>query len=593
MKMRNLISVLCLCLLGGAAAAQNAQAPLIPSKLTLSARAELGEVTITYHITPSNRNANVGLQLFARRDDLPKEQWETLSPLKENGTPLILSLFKGLDNTGSFTVPVKKGDYGDCRIILFHSPNANSLDYKHPLFDNYDSKTRMPLNLKLSVKTAQKRVTSPRMEVENEAETTPNSDGTYTVVIPAVVKVPKGFTINDNGLWAMAKGDVGELFSQVWAGLNVAQPGGDPLDDYNKIPIKFTMKNVKPGIWNVQFGLFTPAFGNPLQWIYPGVDLETGGEEWVKKAPAGSMPPRLRVREGRFETLNRKPYDFYADNPAGTKAVAFVRGGNYGNAITWNIRPKLNTPGYFVLLKTMGCKFIRFNFNPDRFLAQPLYQHAVDQIVQNIWAAGLYPILAPQDLPEGDTREERVEKGFKVVRAMAAKYIGKSAWLELCNEPHAFDTWAQWKPVAVRYAKAIRAIDPEAFVIVPFEGYGKDGRAAAKDPITEVAVDLYDGHAYVAPEEVALHFGPAIKAALPVLIGEYGGDGPYLSKIDSALQKLPPGLMAAGPWAFTIAGEDSIPLVLDGSTAELRMTPAGQVIMDDYAAWDAGKKKGE
>ena len=78
-----------------------------------------------------------------------------------------------------------------------------------------------------------------------------------------------------------------------------------------------------------------------------------------------------------------------------------------------------------------------------------------------------------------------------------------------------------------------------------------------------------------------------------MLIGEYGStDAGYLSKMDLALQKLP-GILAAGPWAFTIKGQDTLPLVEDGSTATLKFTAAGKAIAADYAAWDAGKKKAE
>jgi hypothetical protein len=248
-----------------------------------------------------------------------------------------------------------------------------------------------------------------------------------------------------------------------------------------------------------------------------------------------------------------------------------------------------NRAGYFVLLKEAGCHFVRFNFSPDRYLKELVYQHLVDQIVQNITAAGVYPLISPQDLPKGDTIAERVDKGLRIVKMMAARYNGQSVWLEICNEPSEFNTWSEWKPVAEKYVAAIRAIDPGAFVVVPFEGWSKDGRGAAASPITSVAVDLYDGHAYMAPDELVTRFGPAIAAGLPVAIGEYGGgDAAYLHGIDRALQSLK-GLMGASPWAFTVAGQDSLPLIANGDSAELIFTQSGQAIADDYEQWDSGK----
>jgi hypothetical protein len=234
---------------------------------------------------------------------------------------------------------------------------------------------------------------------------------------------------------------------------------------------------------------------------------------------------------------------------------------------------------------------MRVNFNPNRYPGERLYQDVVDQVVQNVWSAGMYPILCPQSLPDGSTLDQQVERGQGVVEAMARKYRGAPVWMEICNEPHEFGSWLAWKPVATRYVRAIRAIDPGAFVIVPFEGYGKDGRAAAKDPIRDVDVDLYDGHAYVAPADVPRLFGPAVNAGLPMLIGEYGGGADYLTHLDAALERLSPGLLAAAPWAFTVKGEDLLPLVEGSDGDGVRFTPAGRAIVEDYALWDSGRRR--
>jgi hypothetical protein len=43
------------------------------------------------------------------------------------------------------------------------------------------------------------------------------------------------------------------------------------------------------------------------------------------------------------------------------------------------------------------------------------------------------------------------------------------------------------------------------------------------------------------------------------------------------------------PWAFTVAGDDQIPLVASGDTAVIHYTAAGQAIANDFATWDQGK----
>jgi hypothetical protein len=305
------------------------------------------------------------------------------------------------------------------------------------------------------------------------------------------------------------------------------------------------------------------------------------------------MPPRLRYLGGKFMVMfdGGLPQQavMYGGSHAALSAVKFVRGGNYGNALDWTIQPSLDTPGYFALLGDHGCRFIRVLFNPDRYIGEALYRHAVDQVVHNIWQAGEFPLIAPQDLPSADTLSKRIELGAQVCQLMAQTYKGQSVWIEICNEPQEFDTWAQWKPVAETYIKTIRGIDRNALVIVPFESWSKDGRGAATDPITDVRVDLYDGHAYVPPSEVQARFGTAARAGLPVLIGEYGGDANYMAQMDRALQAMNPPPVAVAPWAFTIKGQDSMPLVESANGAELSFTPAGAMVANAFDSWLDGK----
>ena len=561
------------------------------SSLKLSAKADLGNATFQFKFTTSNRSDNVGMQLFVKRNDVKtSDQYDLIAPVNADGSPLILQLFKGLERSGNFTLPLPKGEYGAVRLLLFQSSDGKSPDYAKPLYDSAKDPANSNIDLKLKIVTSQKRVTSLTLDLKNKKVVMkPLPDGSSDVSISATLKLPKSIKNQGNGYYVMAKGSAG--FSQIWASLADATPGGDPLDDYYKIPLTFDIKGVKPGVSSLDFGVFPQNFEKPLQWITNGADLEVGGDSWVEKAPADRIPPRLMVKNQKFQTVSGKPYDFYSDQLSARKAVSFVRGGNYGNAVVWTINPLLNSPGYFTLLGEIGCKYLRFCFNPDRYLAEPMYRHVVDQIVQNIWAARLYPLLCPQDLPAGDTLAERVSKGKKVAELMATIYKGKSVWLEIVNEPSQYHSWKDWKPTATQFVKAVRAIDPDAFVVVPFEDFSKDGRGAAKDPITETRVDLYDGHAYIKAEEVSERFQSAITAGLPVLIGEYGGaGGQYLSDMNRAIQNLKGSLLASGPWAFTILGQDSLPLVQDGSSAVLKMTPAGQAVRDDYAFWDAGKR---
>lgn len=555
--------------------------------LAVTAKVDLSDVTFSFQGVPSH-SASFGVQLYLHR--AAEDDWQQISATSEpdGGDKTVFSVYRHIPANIEFTAQLKPGKYDNYRLILFPAADGKSIDFGHTVYDTA-KETGHKDALSFDVTSTAQRVSSPQLIIAPVPSVVADGSGTYTVTIPAKVELPTGYPTDGGGLWVMAKGLAG--FSQLWVPFSSAVPDGGTNNRFNSAPVKFELKGVKAGLWNSQFGVFKSTWGDPLQWVYPGLDFEVGGDAWVAKS--SSHPPRVSVASGRFVYANaaHAPASLYADDPGALTAVSFVRGGNYGNAVTWTDQPALDTPGFFALLGDTGCRFVRFNYNPDKYLSRPMYQHVVDQVVQNIWQAGEYPLIAPQDLPNGNTLPERIASGNRLAQMVAAKYKGLPVWIEVCNEPHEFGTWAAWKPVAEQYAKTIRAIDPSAFVVVPFENYSKDGRGAAASPITDTHVDLYDGHAYVGAADVQSLFGPATKAGLPVLIGEFGGTDPvYLKSVALALQSLRPSPVAIAPWAFTIKGQDALPLVDSSTGASITYTPAGQVIADAYGSWLGGKR---
>ena len=61
-----LLAVTTLCL----AASATAQAPIVFTRLTIHAAADLSRIAVTYHITPRDRSFDAAVQLFAHRDDI-------------------------------------------------------------------------------------------------------------------------------------------------------------------------------------------------------------------------------------------------------------------------------------------------------------------------------------------------------------------------------------------------------------------------------------------------------------------------------------------------------------------------------------------
>jgi hypothetical protein len=582
------IAPITLFLLISAAAQGQSVKPLQLSKLNLRVGLGSASAVIAYHIIPSNRSAKVGIRFLLRRrvgSEVP--QWEAVTPETEDG-PIILDLKLGQDNTGTLSIGLAKGVYTNCRIQLFNSPDGKSVDISKMVYDSENDPAAANLKLNLVV-PIDRSIIIPRLVVPGDKLITPTGSNQYAVSVATEIRVPDSYSTAGGGVWAVAKGPGG--ISRQWASLSDTRPAEDSAATYKRIPVRFLFNGVKSSVWSMEFGVAQSSKPSEVRWTDGRLEFQVG-TTWRIPAPAESLPPRVRVRNRRFETVNGEFVGFYPDMPAAQSAVRFVRGGNYGNAICWTLAPANNSPEYFKQLKALGLRFVRLNFHPDHYLEDDLYRDVVDQFVQNAWAAGLYPIISPQDFATASTEAGRVEKTVQMLKMIATRYKDKPLWYHILNEPYMFQAWAKWKPVATRLVRTIRTIDPEAFVIVPFEGWATDGRAAAEDPIREVRVDLYDGHAYVNPAEVVARFAPAIRAGLPVIIGEYGGaTASYMRQMDSVLQQLSPGLMAAAPWAFTTKGQDSLALVETASADGLTFTPIGRVIADDFAEWNAGRKR--
>ena len=553
--------------------------------MTLSAVADLNSVTFSYTIASPSAPANVVVQMFLHRqysvaDGTSADEWRQVVPTDGSGNSLQLGLFPGQNTSGTFTVTgLPLGNYGDVRVILFDAAS----NFATTLLDT------MVSGLNLSITTMQLRVTAPMLVINTESAQTPGADG--SVHIPYTLKFPQSFITQYNGVFVLAKGSGGSV--QPWLDISKPSTATGP-DPYFFVNGEIVLPAPKSGIYSLQFGLFNYSW-KLLQWIGTDFSYEIGGDAWVQKCPAASLPPRLVVSGGRWVTLDGQAFNWGSiSTPKSMSAVTFVRGGDFGNAVVWTDSPLNNTPQYFALLRYSGLRWIRTNYDSDKYLSSPIYQHLVDQIVQNQLQGGLYPIIGPQGLPSSSQGTAgQIAQLVKLQQIIAAKYLGLPVWINLCNEPHELGDWVSCSAAMQSAASAVRAIDPNALITCPFEGYSKGSTAnAAKAPIAATHIDLYDYHAYNTPDELHANLLPALAAGMPILVGEYGGgDGAYLHAINIALQQLSAtyfNLLAAGPWAFTTPGQDSLPLVESVSGATLKFTPQGAQVSLDFNSWDAG-----
>ncbi len=561
--------------------------PITMRRVSFTIGSGQGSAVFAPHLTPMNRSAKVGIQfVFQYVNQGGKFSAETVNAETEDG-PLILDLQVGRENTFKIKLPLPPGRYVTYNMILCYSPDGKQVDYHKPVYDMDTDPTMGMQKVNMTIRGARKLLL-PLIQKKDEPVITPAGNG-YTVAVNAEVTLPENYTNDRNGIWAVAKGATG--MSRQFLNLNNAVEADEGGYAYKKIPVRFQFGGVKPSVWSVELGLARPNDPTEMRWAEGRAEFEVGGEAWKRPAPALAIPKRVQVKNRKFVTLDGQPADLYRDMPDALSGVKFIRGGNYGNSICWTIVPAQNRPEYFQQLYDFGLRFVRINFHPDRYLEEELYRAVVDQFVQNVWSARMYPIISPQDFPKAKTDPLRVELTVRLLKMMATKYKDQPVWYHILNEPYIFQTWEKWKPAATRFVKAIRSIDPDAFVIVPFEGWAVDGRGAAVDPIRDVRVDLYDAHAYISPADFNTRYGPAVRAGLPVLVGEYGGGtATYLSQMDTVIQNTP-GIVAIAPWAFTVPGMDFLALIESSTENGLTFTETGKAIQADYRTWNSGRKK--
>ena len=216
-------------------------------------------------------------------------------------------------------------------------------------------------------------------------------------------------------------------------------------------------------------------------------------------------------------------------------------------------------------------------------------EERIDTMVAATEAAGVYLIIDWHILSDNNPQTNQT-KAIAFFQKMAAKYKDKSHILyEICNEPNGSTTWAQIRSYASAVIPAIRAIDPQAIVIVGTPTWSQDLDLAAKDPLIGGNL-MYTLHFYAGWHGQSLRdkAQAAIDKGLAIFATEWGttdasGDG----KVDSAssdvwLDFLKDRKISWCNWSISDKGESSAALRsgagVDGNWAASALTPSGRYV---------------
>ena len=577
-------------------------------KLELIPTVDLGDVNLKIRTTNPSAPIDADLcQVWMRRTytnpttGQTTEQWLNWVPNDDVAKKYFkFSLFSGETQTFNFDVSTfDVGKYDSFRFIFF--------TYHWTVLAD-----QMAENVSFEITTKQKRVKAPFVEILTNKIQDPAPDG--KLHIPYIIKMPAKTFTTWGGWFLLAKG--ASMFQQPWIayarkdGANVLPDGVTKVADgpdpywYSEGEIVFDYPNVS-GIHNLQFGLFD--YNWKLQnWIWPGINIQVGGDSWVTKCPDSKLPPRLRVSNGQLvklsgigSTVNSiyngydgTPYNIY-EGTTGANAITAIRGGNYGNQYLWSESPDYNRIGYFGSLKYLGHKFLRLLFNPDKYIADNIYRNRIQDTIGKMLTAGCHVIAGPQHIPTGNDLYEKSEAFYKLVELMANNWKGLPVWVSITNEPNDIGDWSLCKPILAKAASIYRSIDADAFIICPTSKWSKENTTPeANSLISSQLVDAYAYHAYNNANEVFPNLKPILDTGVAVIVEEYGcGDVEWQKGINIEMQKLSklyPNLIAFATWAWTRAGEDACPMVEDGNLANVKLTATGQMQAKDMKTWDSG-----
>ncbi len=207
-----------------------------------------------------------------------------------------------------------------------------------------------------------------------------------------------------------------------------------------------------------------------------------------------------------------------------------LHGVSYGWHQFWPRFYNDSTVAYFV--KEWGAKVLRASMGVDLDTACYVYQpefgvECVTKVVDAAIANDVYVII---DWHSHNLRQEEA-KGF--FTQMATRYKGvPNVIYEIFNEP-VEDSWEDLKAYSIEVIKTIRAIEPDAVILVGCPHWDQDINLPADDPITGFDNIMYTMHFYANTHGQWLRDRTdyAISKGIPVFVSECAGmeasgDGP-------------------------------------------------------------------
>lgn len=212
----------------------------------------------------------------------------------------------------------------------------------------------------------------------------------------------------------------------------------------------------------------------------------------------------------------------------------------------------------------------------------------------NAIANDMYVIIDWHILSDGDPLTN-ADKGEEFLKKAAERYKDSPAVIyEICNEPNGNVSWSgNVKPYAKRVIPAIRAIDPDAVILVGSPQWSQNVNEAADDPL-EFDNIMYTCHFYAGTHGQWLRdrIDYAISKGAPIFISEWGtsaadgNGGVFINESREWLDFLNARGISWANWSLCDKGETSAALKSgaspNGGWTENDLSESGKFVFANF-----------
>ena len=228
------------------------------------------------------------------------------------------------------------------------------------------------------------------------------------------------------------------------------------------------------------------------------------------------------------------------------------------------------------------------------YIREPEVKQSVKRIVDEAIRNDVYVIIDWHILADGNPNRYR-EQARKFFVEMARAYSEvPNVICEICNEPNgAGVTWKEIKSYAEYVIPAIRAVAPDAVVIVGTDTWSQGVGAAADDPLAYPDV-LYALHFYAGTHRDALRASAdyALSRGAAIFVSEWGltdytGKGPLdFEEAEKWMAWMEEHKISWANWSFSHCDEGSAALKpqadIDGPWPAADLSPSGKWIKSRF-----------